>query len=127
LTEPRIEQVIPVLPVANLDRGVEFYGKLGFTLAWSHQLAPERPRLGSVRYGAVELFLTEHRVAPMGAVVYANVTGLDALAARAQAAGLVAEYGPVDQPWGQREVGYRDPDGNLLRLGEPVQADSKLP
>lgn len=124
MTVPRIEQVIPVLPVANLDRGVEFYGKLGFTLAWSHQLAPQPSRLGSVRYGGVELFLTEHRVAPMGAVVYANVTGLDALVARAQAAGLVAEYGPVDQPWGQREVGYRDPDGNLLRFGEPVRHSS---
>jgi catechol 2,3-dioxygenase-like lactoylglutathione lyase family enzyme len=114
-----------VLPVANLDRAVEFYGKFGFTLAWSHQLAPERPRLGSVRCGAVELFLTEHRVAPMGAVVYANVSGLDAFAARARAAGLVAEYGPVDQPWGQREVGYRDPDGNLMRFGEPVPADTE--
>lgn len=86
MTEPQVELLIPVVPVANLSRAAEVYGRLGF-IAWVLQLAADQPRLGSMRQGAVELFLTEHHVAPPGTVVYANVTGLDALAARAQTSG----------------------------------------
>ena len=122
MAELRVEMLVPVVPVADLDRSVQFYGKLGFALAWIHQVDAGAPRLGSVRHGVVELFLTEHLVAPPGAVVYANVVGIDVLAETAQAAGLVAEYGPLNQPWGLRELGFRDPDGNLMRFGEPMGA-----
>ncbi len=119
--EPRIELLIPTLRVGDLDRSLEFYRALGFDLAWVHQLESGAPRLGAVQQGPVQLFLTEHAVAPTGGVVYANTRGVDALSAAAQAKGLAPEFGPTDRPWGQREVYFRDPDGNMIRFGEPTR------
>lgn len=39
--------------------------------------------------------------------------GVDALVERARAAEAKVEYGPEDMPYGQREAGVRDLDGNL--------------
>lgn len=39
--------------------------------------------------------------------------GVDALVERARAAEAKVEYGPEDMPYGQREAGVRDVDGNL--------------
>ena len=115
-----LDSLIPTLRVADLDRSLRFYGVLGFTVAWIHQLAPDQPRLAAVQHGSVQLFLTEHAVAPTGAVVYANARGVDALTRAAGAVGLTAMFGPSDRPWGQREVYFQNPDGNVLRFGEPA-------
>ena len=112
------ESVIPTLPVSNLDLSLPFYRAFGFDVAWTHQLADTQPRLASITSGTIELFLTEHRVAPFGAVVYINTTGVDALNGAAIGAGLSPTFGPADREWGQREVYFTDPDGNVLRFGE---------
>ena len=113
-----LESVVPTLRVTNLDRSLPFYHMLGFSVAWVHQLAEGQPRLAAVEQGPVQLFLTEHDVAPVGAVVYSNTRGVDALSAAATAQGLEPTFGPADRPWGQREVYFQDPDGNVLRFGE---------
>jgi uncharacterized glyoxalase superfamily protein PhnB len=46
--------------------------------------------------------------------------GVDALVARAAAAGLNPSFGPADRPWGDREVYFRDFDGNVLRFSQPL-------
>jgi catechol 2,3-dioxygenase-like lactoylglutathione lyase family enzyme len=116
-----LETTIPALRVAKLETALPTYEALGFTVRWQHQLTPDAPRLRSVRQGSAELFLTEHPVAPVGAVVYFVTRGVDALVARASAAGLDPSFGPEDRPWGDREVYFRDPDGNVLRFGEPLE------
>jgi len=45
-----------------------------------------------------------------------EVDDLDQLIARLDAAGLVPEYGPVDEPWGVRRLFVRDPLGRLLNI-----------
>jgi catechol 2,3-dioxygenase-like lactoylglutathione lyase family enzyme len=122
--DPVVDSLVPTLRVADLDRSLAFYRTLGFTLAWIHQLAPDQPRLAAVNHGSVQLFLTEHAVAPTGAVVYANSRGVEALTQKAVAAGLRPVFGPANRPWGQREVYFHDPDGNVLRFGEPTATAS---
>lgn len=115
-----LDSVVPTLRVTNLDHSLPFYNALGFSLAWLHQVAEGQPRLAAVQQGPVQLFLTEHDVAPAGAVVYSNTRGVDALSDAAIARGHKPTFGPEDRPWGQREVYFRDPDGNMLRFGEPA-------
>lgn len=115
-----LDSVVPTLRVTSLDRSLPFYSALGFSVAWIHQIAEDQPRLAAVQQGPVQLFLTEHDVAPVGAVVYSNTRGVDALSDEATALGLKPMFGPEDRPWGQREVYFEDPDGNVLRFGEPT-------
>jgi uncharacterized glyoxalase superfamily protein PhnB len=46
--------------------------------------------------------------------VYLYVSDVDAWHQEAQDAGLAVESPPSDQPWGNREMSLRDPDGNRL-------------
>ncbi|PNB02333.1 bifunctional hydroxymethylpyrimidine kinase/phosphomethylpyrimidine kinase, partial [Pseudomonas sp. FW306-2-11BA] len=48
--------------------------------------------------------------------VFFECADLDAEVARLQAAGLVFDQPPTDQPWGWREARLRDPAGNAVCL-----------
>ena len=45
-----------------------------------------------------------------------EVDDLDAVLARATAAGVAIDYGPVDEPWGVRRFYLRDPAGRLINV-----------
>jgi catechol 2,3-dioxygenase-like lactoylglutathione lyase family enzyme len=45
-----------------------------------------------------------------------EVDDLDAVLARARAAGFAPEYGPVAEPWGVRRAFLRDPFGKLVNV-----------
>ncbi|WP_320669203.1 VOC family protein [Patulibacter defluvii] len=49
--------------------------------------------------------------------VYVAIDDVDALAARAQAAGATVLRGPEDTDYGSRECTLRDPEGNLWSFG----------
>jgi hypothetical protein len=54
---------------------------------------------------------------------YLFVSDADAVYAVWRAAGVEARFrAPVDTSYCKREFGYCDPDGNLLRVGSPVNA-----
>jgi catechol 2,3-dioxygenase-like lactoylglutathione lyase family enzyme len=104
--------------VADVDVSLPFYASLGFEVSWRHRLHEDAPRLTCVAREGHELFLTEHAVAPVGAVVHVMVSGLDAIVATAAAHGVAPAFGPELRRWGDREAYFTDPDGNVLRLGE---------
>ena len=57
-------------------------------------------------------------------VCYLYVDDADALHAAWAAAGVEGRLRPpTDTPYGLREFGYADPDGNLLRVGSLKKAD----
>lgn len=120
MNNPVIRSVIPTLRVASIDRALPSYESLGSSVSWQHQLSPEAPRLTSVVHGAAEPFLTEHPIAPYGAVVHFVVDGLQELVARARSNGIEPTSGPEDRPWGDREAYFTDIDGNVLRFAEPI-------
>ncbi|MGW0803590.1 VOC family protein [Nonomuraea sp. NPDC002799] len=55
--------------------------------------------------------------APGGPGVYVAVDDVDAHHGRAEAAGARITMGLVDQPYGSREYGCADPEGNLWFFG----------
>ncbi len=118
--EYSLRQAIPILRTRSIDRSLPVYQALGFVISWQHRLTPDAPRLTSVRQGPVELFLTEHPVAPFGTVVYLVVDDIDALVARARSKGIEPSFGPENRPWGDREAYFTDSDANVLRFGQPL-------
>lgn len=121
MDQSEFHTVIPMLRIASIEAALPVYGALGFSIVWQHQLDADAPRLTSVQRGAVELYLTEHPVAPPGGVVYVKTKGVNALVAQARSRGLEPSFGPEDRPWGDREAYFKDVDGNVLRFGEPVE------
>ena len=117
----RLVAVAPVLTSYNLDATEAFYvGRLGFTTAVKY---PEFGYLIVTRDnidlhfslfedGSPEMTITE---------CYITVEDIEAFYAQASAAGAVHPEGDlVEQPWGMREFVILDPDGNGLRIGEPL-------
>jgi catechol 2,3-dioxygenase-like lactoylglutathione lyase family enzyme len=107
-----VEEVIPILRVADAARAAAWYRRLGFEQEWEHRFEPHMPAFVSVVRGSMRLFLSEHTGdARPDSLVYLRVADVDTVA---------SQFGvPVDDaPWA-REVELRDPDRNRLRLGTP--------
>ena len=117
----RLSRCVPVLRVADARRSSAFYGdRLGFALDWQHQLEPGLPLFVSVSRDGVTLFLSEHPESAPGALVYFRVDDVGTLAAELLRRDAVIDAGPVDRPWGMRELDVVDPDGNRLRFGQAI-------
>lgn len=108
------EKVTPILRVADHERAVAWYGRLGFKQTWLHRFAPGLPAFVSVQRGPMQLFLSEHTGdARPDTLIYLNVLDVYPIA---------EEFGATveEQPWGM-EIEIRDPDGNRLRISSPVK------
>lgn len=123
MTDPtgvRFVAAVPALPVSDERRSVAFFEGLGFT-----ELTHEGAGLAILRCDAVEIHLwvadgsapgAERRLAG-SASCRVEVTGVDVLFERCRALGVVHPRAPLrDEPWGTREFGVLDPDGNLVTL-----------
>ncbi|MGI5241581.1 VOC family protein [Dactylosporangium sp. CA-139066] len=51
-----------------------------------------------------------------------EVDDVDALFERVQASGAEVLQEPMDQPYGVRDCGFRDPAGNLMRFNQQLKA-----
>lgn len=129
----RLDRFSPIFPVRDLDRALAHYAALGFDTHGSG---------GGERYGfagrdGVSLHLAEvhehhhdhgeehdHAFAPGMAYLY--VQDADALAAEWSREGIGGRtLEPCDRPYGLREGGHLDPDGNLIRFGSPLEGVSR--
>ena len=115
---------VPALPVSDERRAVAFFTEvLGF-----EELRDADDRgLGILRRDAVEVQVWVADGSAVGAERHLagsascrlQVTGVDDLYERCAAAGVVHPRATLaDQPWGTREFGVLDPDGNLIGLFE---------
>lgn len=111
----------PVLPSLDIARTVAFYcGTLGFDEVHT---APREYAI--VERGSVELhfWYTEDAALPKASGCRVQVTGIDALYAHCEGAGIVHPNGPLAiKPWGTREFAILDPDGNLLTFHQSADA-----
>ena len=117
----RIE-LVP-LPVRDVDRSVEFYGKdLGWNVDHDHTVTPELRFVQVTPPGSAcsICFGTGLEMMPEGSSQFIQVVVADADEAHAYLRGRGIECSDVDeQAWG-RFVHFQDPDGNRWALQEIV-------
>jgi predicted enzyme related to lactoylglutathione lyase len=115
------ESVAPLLSVDELKSALDWYQRvLGFQIAWTWG---EPAYLASVCRERVELNLGERgKAAPPGASrVYIRLQGIDAYFERVSKAGAEIATPIADRPYGLRDFGVRDPSGNQLDFGQPLE------
>ena len=116
-----IESISAVtLTVSDLTVSVAFYETLGFQHAWG---SPERGFV-TFRVGGQYLNLSASGGTPPGdrtwGRVICHVRDVDAMHARAVAAGFRPPFLPRDAEWGERYFHLRDPDGHELSFARPL-------
>jgi catechol 2,3-dioxygenase-like lactoylglutathione lyase family enzyme len=117
---PRIESISAVsLATHDMARAVRFYRLLGF----EPRYGGEGAEFTSLSAGAGSLNLLaqgrERQWVWWGRVIF-WVSDVDALYARALAAGLRPASAPCDAPWGERYFHLTDPDGHELSFATPL-------
>lgn len=120
---PRFLAAVPALPVSDERAAVRFLEEaLGFV-----ELMDEGTGLGILRRDDVELHVWvadgsapgAERSLAGSASCRLQVTGVQELYEHCRALGVVHPRAALtDQPWGTREFGVLDPDGNLLTVYE---------
>jgi len=115
--ETRFVSATPVLASLDIERSVEFFcSRLGFAIVHVQQ-----GTYGIVSRGAVQLHFwacTERHVAECTSC-RVRVEGIDTLFSECEAFGIVHPNAPLQtQPWGTREFGVLDPDGNLVTFAQ---------
>jgi hypothetical protein len=111
------ENVVPVVPVRDLQSALDRYRRLGFEIrAYGHGTG-----YGYADRDQVSIHLSEwdeHDPKRTGAVVYLYVSDADAVRAEWIASGVEGRMGDVfDTEYGMREFGFVDVDGTLHRVG----------
>lgn len=130
---PTFRRVIPVLTYRDIPAAHDFLVRaFGFDSGGVHRTAEGEAIHGEVRAGDAAIWLHretgEHRLASPQAVDVANsglavqVDDVDAHYERARAEGARIDAAPVDQPYGQREYGARDPEGHRWWFSTPLPA-----
>jgi MerR family transcriptional regulator, thiopeptide resistance regulator len=130
---PSFKQLIPVLVYRDIQAAHDFLvNAFGFEGGAVHGNADGQPVHGEVRAGEAAIWL--HRVMaehgldspvaadPANSGLFIYVDDVDAHYERARAAGARIDSPPVDQPYGQREYGARDPEGHRWWFGTRVAA-----
>ena len=116
MSAPYFTRGIPMLPVANLRRAIDFYvDTLGFRLGFN------AGSYGGVRRDAIEIHFskTDETNAGERSGCRVEVTDIRRLYSDSKEKGVVASDGEIAaQPWGTTEFTVRDPDGNRLTFVE---------
>lgn len=110
-------RAIPVLPALDIAENAAFYTRvLGFTLR--HQ----EGEFAILHRDGVELHFWKcaDRGIAESSGCRIQVAGIDALYTRCREAGVIHPKAPLaEKPWGTREFGMIDGNGNLLTFFEP--------
>jgi hypothetical protein len=101
--------------VVDVERAVDHYGRLGFTISYHDRTYAfaHRDRL------TIHLAQPADPAAARPGAIYLHVDDADQLASDWRRAG-VEVVGPQDFDYGKREGSHIDPDGNLIRFGSPL-------
>lgn len=129
----RMLEAIPALPVRDLERSTQFYrDRVGFRIAHKesgfvilsrdavqiHLWLANDERWRSRGGGAPVVSGAESFIAGTASCRVA-VDGIDELYSALQPLGIVHSNAPLTmQPWGDRDFGVSDPDGNLVTFFE---------
>ena len=116
-----IARIVPILPVKNLARAMDFYRLLGFSAhAWrdgDSYAFLTRDQLDIHLRTAPDLLEGQN---PSGIYFYLAAATAAALEAEFRAAGVKILSPLAPREWKMNEFVLSDPDGNLLRFGEDI-------
>ncbi len=121
----KLEAVSAIFTVADVGAALDFYrGRLGFSVQWQDDLA--KPDYAIVFRGAVSLHLQPASRNPLAqaalgrSTLYVWVDDVAALYAELVSSGCPIAVPLCDTPYGTRELGVRDPDGNGLSFAQNI-------
>jgi catechol 2,3-dioxygenase-like lactoylglutathione lyase family enzyme len=121
MAKQTIARIVPILPVNNLARAMDFYRLLGFSAhAWrdgDSYAFLTRDQLDIHLRTAPDLIEGQN---PSGAYFYLADGTAAALEAEFRAAGVKILSPLAPREWNMNEFVLSDPDGNLLRFGEDI-------
>jgi uncharacterized glyoxalase superfamily protein PhnB len=113
-----ITSAIPVIAVSDASRAEDYYCRvLGFEkmFAYPPDATKGGPHYIGVARDGVWLHLQSYKPERAGMTdAFLWVVDVDRLHEEVAGRGAVVQLPPTDQTWGTREVGIRDPDGNVL-------------
>ena len=116
----KVEQVVPILNVTDVEASVGWFGKLGWNKGFDWRGTPGGPvDFGAVTAGDNEIFLCRDGQGGRGdngVWMSIWVDDVDAVHERALAEGLEITHPPTDEPWNVREFHVRHPDGHVFRI-----------
>ena len=121
MTPKALARIVPILPVSNLARAMDFYLLLGFSAhAWQDgdsYAFLTRDHLEIHLRKAPDLIEGQN---PSGVYFYLADHTAAALEAEFRAAGVKILSPLAPREWKMNEFVLSDPDGNLLRFGEDI-------
>jgi catechol 2,3-dioxygenase-like lactoylglutathione lyase family enzyme len=116
----RVEHVVPILNVADVEASIAWFGKLGWEPGFQWRGTHPGPvDFGAVVAGDLEIFLCRDGQGGRGddaAWMSIWVDDVDAVHERALAEELEITHPPTDEPWNVREFHVRHPDGHVFRI-----------
>jgi uncharacterized glyoxalase superfamily protein PhnB len=108
----------PILYVRDLTEAMDYYTqKLLFEKLWQWG---DPPDFGAGRLGQVEIFFCVGAQGHPGTWLCIVVDDVDDYLERITRLGAEVIYGPVDKPWGLREMHVRDPKQHVIRFGSGI-------
>src|SRR2546422_2338194 len=125
-TPPTITSISAItLATHDMSRAVGFYRSLGFELRYGGEAASFTSFQAGSGYLNLILESATRRWSWWGRVIF-YVADVDAIYARAIAAGLSPEAPPSDAAWGERYFHLLDPDGHELSFAKSLRDDRSL-
>jgi predicted enzyme related to lactoylglutathione lyase len=112
--QPEMMSLIPAFPVANMQRAIDFYSRLGFALILRSGTNYASMGRDLVQIG---LALDSAKVRVNHASAYVNMTLIDDYYNAVKASGIKVTNDLKTQPSNMREFSVVDPDGNSLIFG----------
>jgi len=121
--------IMPSLTVNNIDESLKFFTALGFEM--EEPWVVDGKMMGAmIKGGNARLSLVQDdgkkgmdRVKGVGVRIYIEADGdINAVAARAKAAGITLAKEPEDTPWGTRSFDLTEPSGFLITIASPPKS-----
>jgi Glyoxalase/Bleomycin resistance protein/Dioxygenase superfamily. len=118
---PALAVVVPILPVRDLARAMDFYRLLGFTAhSWQNG-----DTYAFIQRDGHELHLSRSEKltgneSPAAAYFYLVKGTAELLQAEFRAAGVAILNPLAPRPWNMKDFTISDPDGNMLHFGEDI-------
>jgi predicted enzyme related to lactoylglutathione lyase len=102
-----------------MARAVAFYDALGFAMLYGGASADFTSYAAGESYLNLIAVPAETELGRWGRAIF-HIGDVDAMHARAVAAGFAPEAPPEDAPWGERYFHLVDPDGHELSFARPL-------